>query len=343
MPSRQGNFKQDGYSKKVWIKKLIIVFLFSIYYYIQYIYLVKFQNFYKQPIILDINDINESKYLFRRLTPIKDNVTLVSAYFKIPSKHSVSDYNNWISNFLKINHTLVFFVDALYYEKIISKRSPEFRNKTIWIKAKITDFYAYKKHYKEFKEAHKIDIEKKIHSVPLYLVWAEKTNFLKIAIEKNYFKSNCFYWIDSGCFRNPESVQDYINDWPSPEKCFEDGRVYMNEIIKHSNDFYTKYSNFSIEAHKEMQKTFNVDGSSFGGQKEYILKFHELYYDAIKKFLEHGIFIGKDQNIFSYVAYNNPNIIKLVNLKEFFSLKKLLLKKDVNNLKQRKQYIKMIE
>ena len=106
----------------------------------------------------------------------------------------------------------------------------------------------------------------------------------------------------------------------------------MNEILKHSNEFYNKYTNFDINTHLEMQRSVSVDGSSFGGQKEYIYKFHELYYDALKKFIEHGIFIGKDQNIFAYVAFNNPHVIKLVHLKHFFMLKTILLKKNNENI-----------
>ena len=309
------------------IKISIIICLLLIYYYIQYMFLVDLQNFYQSPIVLDINNLNKTKYFFRNLTQVIDNVTLVSAYFRIPSKHSVSDYNRWVYNFLKINHTMVFFVDSSCYEEIIYKRPLEYRNKTIWIKTDITDFYSYKNYYKEFSETYKIDIEKNIHSVPLYLVWAEKVNFLKIAIEKNYFKSMCFYWIDAGCFRGPGDVQNYINDWPSPEKCFEDGRVYMSEVLKHSKSFYTRYTNFDIPTHMAMQRSLSVDGSSFGGRKEYVLRFRELYYEVLKKFIEHKIFIGKDQNLFSYIAFNNPQVVKLVYFRFFFNLKTIFLKK----------------
>ena len=312
-------------------KIIFIVFLMYIYYYIQYIYFVELVNFYKSPIILDINHLNKLKYKFRELTKIIDNVTLVTSYFKIKSKHSLSQYSQWLDNFLQINHSMVFFVDINCYEEIIAKRPIEYRNITIWIKTNITDFLVYKNYFKEFNESYKIDIEKSIHTVPLYLVWAEKINFLKIATIKNYFKSKCFYWIDSGCFRSFENVQKFINGWPSAEKCLQDGRVFMIEVRKHSDYFYKKYSNFSISEHKEMQRTVSVDGSCFGGQKDYIFKFHELYYDALNKFIQHGIFIGKDQNIFAYVAYNNPDVIKLVySGGKWFELRTMLFKTNSN-------------
>ena len=109
------------------IKISIIICLLLIYYYIQYMFLVDLQNFYQSPIVLDINNLNKTKYFFRNLTQVIDNVTLVSAYFRIPSKHSVSDYNRWVYNFLKINHTMVFFVDSSCYEEIIYKRPLEYK------------------------------------------------------------------------------------------------------------------------------------------------------------------------------------------------------------------------
>jgi hypothetical protein len=48
------------------------------------------------------------------------------------------------------------------------------------------DFYSYKNFGKEFNESFYIDIEKSIHTVPLYLVWAEKCSFLKKAIINNH-------------------------------------------------------------------------------------------------------------------------------------------------------------
>ena len=57
--------------------------------------------------------------------------------------------------------------------------------KTIFIEMEMEDFYSYKNFGKEFNESFYIDIEKSIHTVPLYLVWAEKCSFLKKAIINN--------------------------------------------------------------------------------------------------------------------------------------------------------------
>ena len=65
-----------------------------------------------------------------------------------------------------------------------------------------------------------IDKEIKIHTILLYVLWAEKCYFLKRAINRNYFNSKCFYWIDAGFFRSFKKTYKYLNNWPSKKKMF---------------------------------------------------------------------------------------------------------------------------
>ena len=101
-----------------------------------------------------------------------------------------------------------------------SKRPKLYKNKTLWIELSIDQFYSYKKFSKNFAESYIKDKEKAYHSIPLYLVWAEKATFVKKAILNNYFHSKCFYWIDAGIFRDDNMTK--FTNWPSTNKCFED-------------------------------------------------------------------------------------------------------------------------
>ena len=58
----------------------------------------------------------------------------------------------------------------------------------------------------------------------------------------------------------------------------------------------------------------------------YILKFCDLYYDTIKLFIKKKLFIGKDQNIYAFIAYFNEDVIKLVHNNKYFYLQKYLSK-----------------
>jgi hypothetical protein len=175
----------------------------------------------------------------------------------------------------------------------------------------IEDFYSYTKFGKEFNESFYIDIENRYHTVPLYLIWAEKCSFLKKAIKSNFFNSKCFYWIDAGYFVKIDSMNKYIN-WPSTKKCFENPKILMNSIRNVPESERKDLLNFNLKAHKNFQKRLNVAANIFGGQPENALKFIDYYYETIKLFISHKIFIGKDQNLFAFVAFSHPEIIKLV-------------------------------
>ena len=82
-----------------------------------------------------------------------------------------------------------------------------------------------------------------------------------------------------------------------------------------------KLKNFDKEAHIKFQHQCNVDSSVFGGQPEKLLKFSDLYYDAIRLFIKNNIFIGKEQNLFAFVAYLQLDIVELYRGFNFGSLK----------------------
>ena len=247
----------------------------------------------------------------------QDEITIVSTYYKIKSKHKPRDYFDWISNFFRINRSIIFFASKKFIHRLKSLRPKEFSNKTVFIPFEIEEFYSYKNFYNEFKKSFSIDFEKIHHSIALYLVWAEKCNFLKKAIAKNYFNSKCFYWVDAGYFREKEIIKRFSNNWPSNKKCLEDQRILMGQVKNFSNSEKEKILSFDEKTHIKLRKNINVIGGIFGGQSKNILKFIYLYYDTIKLYIKNGIFIGKDQNIFTYIAFSHPEIIKLIFCKNF--------------------------
>ena len=301
------------------IKFFLIFILLIIIHFVEFIYFKIDHN--------NIIDIKDLPHKFKLMNHISDNITLVTAYIKIKSKHSYKNYLKWINNILQINHSFIFFIDRAIYKNIVNKRPQEYQNKTLWIKMDITNFYSYQNFYNEFNETYELDFEKKYQNPLLYITWAEKVNFLKMMVLKNYLRSKCFYWVDAGCFRNNKTIIKYINDWPSADECYSDGRVIINEVRTPSQLEKDKLKNFDLEAHIKFQKNwFNVDASLFGGQKEYILKFCDLYYDTIKLFIKKKLFIGKDQNIYAFIAYFNEDVIKLVHNNKYFYLQKYLSK-----------------
>ena len=241
----------------------------------------------------------------------QDELTIVTGYYIIKSKHSFMDYYKRINNLVKLNHSMVFFTNKKFINIIKEMRPKNLYYKTIFIDMEMEEFYSYKNFLKEFNESFYIDPENSYQTVPLYMVWAEKCTFLKKVILNNYFKSKCFYWVDAGFFTEQNSIDKFIN-WPSTRKCLENPRVLINLVTPSSDSVKKGLINFDLETHKQFQLTTNVGAGVFGGQPEYLLKFIDYYYESIRLFISHKIFIGKEQNIFTFVAYKYPDIINLV-------------------------------
>ena len=58
----------------------------------------------------------------------------------------------------------------------------------------------------------------------------------------------------------------------------------------------------------------------FGGQPINAMKFINYYYDALRLFIKNNLFIGKDQNIFTFVAFSH----NLILCKNYFESKNYL-------------------
>ena len=173
-----------------------------------------------------VKHYNEGVILNKNLTLVKDPITIVTALYKIKSKYSSDFYLKWVENLLKLDKPIIFFIDPSIANIIKSKRSNKYENKTIWVELEMKDFYTYQKYLFFFKKAYKIDEERKEnHTIELYLIWAEKVVFLKKAIDANLFSSFCFYWIDAGLLRESNYSDNFLEQWPSTKRCFEDPRV----------------------------------------------------------------------------------------------------------------------
>ena len=252
----------------------------------------------------------------------EDDLTLVSAYYEIKSKHSNIEYLNWLKNIVLINKSFVFFTNKKFMPKLKKLRPIKLHYKTIFVELEINDFYVNKNFKEAFTKSFYIDPENSYHSIPLYMIWAEKNMFLKRAILNNYFHSKCFYWIDAGYFReSKKSMEKYVNNWPSTKKCYEDKRLLMGQVKNFSYFEKQKIVDFDIVALKNLQNDINVIGGLFGGQVENILKFGNYYYEAIKEYEKKNLFIGKDQNIYTFVAFSHPEIVKLVFFPDYLFFK----------------------
>jgi hypothetical protein len=58
--------------------------------------------------------------------------------------------------------------------------------------------------------------------------------------------------------------------------------------------------------------TINVGGGIYGGNWNYVLALHEVFFWTIDEWIKRNLFIGKDQNILSVISNVHPELVNLV-------------------------------
>jgi hypothetical protein len=143
------------------------------------------------------------------------------------------------------------------------------------------------------------------HSPELYLIWAEKAHFVKRAIEINPFQSNYFLWVDIGCFRTPSPIK-----WPNPDRIREMDRSKV--LVLKVTPFTEEELQCTRETLPSFLTTNRLGATIFGGGKEVLLRYHELYYEMVEYFISTNRFIGKDQSILNSVYLLNPHVFNVI-------------------------------
>ncbi len=230
--------------------------------------------------------------------------TIVTAYFNIPkSKANHETYVGWMKNMLSIQNRMVIFCDASSFNLIRSLRNGN-PYATLIVETKFEEFYCYK-YVDIFRAQYAIDHEKNVHSVELYLIWNEKSNFLKRAateVEKMFWEphNNKFVWCDIGCFRTPNTR---FIQWPDANK-IPDDRMLLLEVEPLLSDEPTVES----KVLPDLTKRNYIGGTIFAGSSSTILKWHDAYYEMLERLYAMGRFVGKDQTIMSSVYIEQPEM-----------------------------------
>ena len=235
------------------------------------------------------------------------STTIVTCYYMLDhSKQTHAHYMQWICNFMTIQRPKIIFTDKKTYDLVFHSIQKQ-------------EIYYYMMEFSEFKTYQYIDTfrkdlerdrEKFRHNTYLYLLWNEKSDMLRKAIELNKFQSEYYIYCDIGYIRSLHHPQLYSH-WPN-----------INILKTIGND---KITLLQIEPFTEEEKQldkdglpisfYNVDrigGGMIVGHKDILMDWYSKYYEMLEKFIEINRFIGKDQSIMTSVCILYPNMVHLV-------------------------------
>jgi hypothetical protein len=232
-----------------------------------------------------------------------ESVTVVSCYYKTPSKHSYDDYDKWINNLLmSIKCNIIIFTSSdlvSYFENILQF------NKNLNLKIIVKEFIdlnILKKYNIDFwYNQNKIDPTPNYgRNKECYIIWNSKMNFIKEAIELNPFDSDKFIWNDIGSMRDND-ISNFISKYP----------LYNNISIDKLDIILIK--DYEDKTQEYYQNETHLSGSIFGTSKDTFLKIIYLFYKYLDEYVQNNLFIGCDQQILSTIYIRHPELFNLIN------------------------------
>lgn len=230
--------------------------------------------------------------------PTQSYSTIVTAYFELKkSKHSKSDYDSWMRNILLLKDAMIIFTSPLLVPKIKALRAHS-KSKTKIISMQLEDSKMVSDYSMGFwKNQVSIDPEK-YHSSELYIIWQEKSNFLKRAKDLNPFSSEFFAWFDIGYFRTKK-----YNNKVIIKKIPDDLR--LDQVM------FLDASSLVKGLSKEIIGDGKYLGGGFiGGFSKGIDLWNKAYYEYLH--LKRSEFVGIDQPRYYQTCMLNIGLCKIV-------------------------------
>lgn len=236
------------------------------------------------------------------------SATIVTAYYEFnKKKHPTSNYYKWMNNFLKLNSYMVIYTGDFESCQKINNMRKGFEDKTKVIILNFNDLYCSK-----FIDYWKKDFERdheRYHDPSLYIIWNEKTAFMKRAKDLNPFNTQFYCWSDIGMVRE-EYYIPYISSFPSQKmlEITDKNKVYLLNL-----QAYTEEEKATVkDACEKFRYKNNTGAGVIMCHKDKVDEWYDTYYNMLNRFFELDLFAGKDQSIINCICLTYPEIIELI-------------------------------
>jgi hypothetical protein len=204
---------------------------------------------------------------------------------------------------LEINNPMIIFCDKKTRPLIEALRSELSSAPTEYIERDINDYDYYKLNWSVIREnrtgaKHYVDSR---NTSSYFLMGMFKVNALKIALDKNYFNSTHFVWVDLGCSHIVyNGLVDNIN------------RILLNPRPKITMMYIHYRSNFEL---MDMEKMCNngicgIATTIFSAEATYINRLYShmwsIFYEKLARRIGHT-----DETVFTYCYDRHPELFNL--------------------------------
>lgn len=240
---------------------------------------------------------------------LTNECTVVTAYYDFDrKKHKSEEYYIWMKYLLNLPCKMVIFVGEQKTNDIVKSYRKSFDNTTKIILLPVEELYCYKMMDYWNKDYHR-DHEKFRHDPFLYLIWNEKTNFLKRTKDMNPFDTEFLCWTDIGIIRDQYVAQN-IQNFPSSKmlSICDKSKAHLLLINPFTQEEYSSV----VDASEEFRHKNRIGAGVILCHFDIVDKFHSLYYKMLHRFMELNLFAGKDQSIVNCLYLLNKDFINLI-------------------------------
>ena len=262
--------------------------------------------------------------------------TIVSAFYKTSTtKHTFSQYQGWMKNFFSMPDPLVVYVEDHELVSAILDMRKHASHRTIILPMQFEEFYTYNEFggQKFWKTQVLKDSEAATHvDWRVYLIWLEKTTWLRSVSNLNPFNTDYFAWLDIGYIRQPIRLHGPLVKKVPPTG---DDRIYLLNIVPfkqcqletdaQGKIYFGKVSRRGVEASCQAIRTTAVNqtidlhaskeliaGGAIYGSARAVERFREQFLATTRLYNSYSLFIGKDQYQMASVVVENPEDVVLV-------------------------------
>jgi Bacterial protein of unknown function (HtrL_YibB) len=241
--------------------------------------------------------------------------TVVTAYYRIPSKFKPGAYNKWMKNMLSLQDAMVIFTSRDLISTITALRQHAV-NRTIIIPLELNALPIGQLYTTEFwqDQLHRDPEERHHQSFELFWIWLSKSWCVSQAIRLNVYHSDLFVWSDIGCFRdtryNFQTMVQHRNQVPLHE---------MIQMAHHAPnppplpiDATTTTTELYWNDKYHQKDHFYHSGSQMAAYADTWQVFHAVFLDTIDGFLDRNMIIVEDQAVLQSVCLRRPELCAYV-------------------------------
>lgn len=232
--------------------------------------------------------------------------TIVTAYFDLHSKakHSAGAYADWVASFYQnVDHAMVIFTDRQTIREVEQLRAGKptlfYVYEDLWGLPKLA---AMSQAYKTIQHAR--DPEGDLHIPELYMIWNSKLFMLNKTSDEDWYSSEFFVWVDSGAFRAAHKLKF----WPDDQQVKAVFKGNENRILLGliSQPPLEDMQTWSKSRGPYVGTSDVVEGTFFGGRREALRWYAEVFYEVHDDNVDAGFFVGKDQSLMTEIAFLYP-------------------------------------